>query len=285
MLISTLVTPKDCGRCHQDIAAEFQDSHHAKAGRILGSLDNILGEIIEGGPAAHSGCQQCHGSEIAFQMDPQGKIVKDKNGKPMLDDATWPNSGIGRLNPDGSIGTCSACHSRHRFSLEMSRRPDNCGKCHLGPDHPQKEIYEESKHGIAFVTADQQGKMHLDEKHWVLGETYSAAPTCATCHMSATKRQKATHNPGKRLSWTLRPAVSKHMEDWPEKRRAMQDVCGNCHAPDWINGFYAQYDRAVGLYNDKFGKPAKKMMTALREAKLLSPTPFDDKVEWTYFFL
>ncbi|MBW1807449.1 MAG: hypothetical protein JRJ87_04595 [Deltaproteobacteria bacterium] len=284
-LIATLVTPKDCGRCHQDIAAEFQDSHHAKAGQILGSLDNILGEIIEGPPAANSGCQQCHGSKIAFQTDPKGNILKDKSGKPLLDDATWPNSGIGRINLDGTIGTCSACHSRHRFSLEMSRRPDNCGKCHLGPDHPQKEIYDESKHGIAFVTADHQGKMHLDDEHWVVGETYSAAPTCATCHLSATRRQKATHNPGKRISWTLRPAISKKMDNWEDKRRNMQDVCSSCHAPDWINGFYSQYDRAVTLYNEKFGKPATKVMAALRKAKLVNATPFDEEIEWIYFFL
>jgi len=33
-----------------------------------------------------------------------------------FDPATWPNTGIGRVNPDGSAGSCSACHTRHRFS-------------------------------------------------------------------------------------------------------------------------------------------------------------------------
>jgi hypothetical protein len=285
VLIATLVTPGDCGRCHKDIAAEFQGSHHAKAGQILGSLDNVLGEIVEGPPAAHSGCQQCHGSKIAFQLDGKGQLIRDKNGKPLLDDATWPNSGIGRINPDGTWGTCSACHSRHRFSVEMARRPDNCGKCHLGPDHPQKEIYEESKHGIAFVTADQQGKMKLSEKPWVVGVTYNAAPTCATCHLSATRTQPSSHDPGRRITWTLRPAVSKRQENWKEKKRNMQSVCAACHAPDWVAGFYAQYDRVVHLYNDKFGKPAGSIMEKLREAKLITPTPFDDEIEWTYFFL
>ena len=27
-----------------------------------------------------------------------------KEGKPMIDPDTWPNSGMGRLNPDGSKG-------------------------------------------------------------------------------------------------------------------------------------------------------------------------------------
>jgi hypothetical protein len=284
-LIATLVTPKDCGRCHKDISAEFQESHHAKAGQILGSLDNVLGEIVEGPAAAHAGCQQCHGSTVTLARDDQGNVRRDKNGKPLIDPSSWPNSGIGRVNLDGSIGTCSACHSRHRFSIEMARRPDNCGKCHLGPDHPQKEIYEESKHGIAFVTADQQGKMHLDEKQWVVGRTYHAAPTCATCHMSATRTQPASHNPGQRISWTLRPVVSKRQERWEDKQRSMRDVCGNCHAPDWISGHYAQYDAAVALYNDKFAKPSKRIMDSLREAELISQTPFDDEIEWTFFYL
>ena len=284
-LIATLVTPRDCGECHPDIASEFQASHHAAAGQILGSLDNVLGEIVEGIPAANSGCQQCHGSIIAFKTNANGEVMRDKEDKPIIDDATWPNSGIGRINPDGSNGTCSACHSRHAFSIEMARRPDNCGKCHLGPDHPQKEIYDESKHGIAFATADPQGKMHLDEEEWIVGDTYSAAPTCATCHMSATSNQGATHDPGNRISWTLRPVVSKHTEDWEDKRRNLEDVCLNCHTQDWVNGHFAQYDRAVDLYNEKFGKPSKSIMDVFKAEGLLTATPFDEELEWTFFFL
>ena len=284
--IATLVTPADCGRCHPDIAAEFQDSHHAAAGQILGSLDNLLGEVVEGMPVANAGCQQCHGSIVAFQTDPDsGEVVVDKDGKPVLDDHTWPNSGIGRINPDGSNGTCSACHSRHRFDIEMARRPDNCGKCHLGPDHPQKEIYEESKHGIAFVTADQQGLMDMGADDWIVGDTYSAAPTCATCHMSATSNMAATHDPGGRISWTLRPAISVRQEDWEEKKRSMQDVCLNCHTQDWVRGHYAQYDRVVELFNDKFAAPSKKVVDSLRGAGLLTDTPFDEEIEWTFFYL
>ena len=47
-----IVTPKDCGRCHEAEVTEFNSSHHAKAGRILGSLDNVLAEIVEGRPAS-----------------------------------------------------------------------------------------------------------------------------------------------------------------------------------------------------------------------------------------
>ena len=46
--IATIVTPRDCARCHPTEAAEFAASHHSKAGNILASLDNFLAETVEG---------------------------------------------------------------------------------------------------------------------------------------------------------------------------------------------------------------------------------------------
>ncbi len=269
--ISMLVTPKDCGQCHDKETAEFESSHHAKAGEILGSLDNILGEVAEGIPAANSGCKQCHGGTV--------KVLA--GGK--LDASTWPNEGIGRMNPDGSRGSCSACHSRHTFSASIARQPENCGKCHLGPDHPQAEIYNESKHGITYRA--KINEMNLDAKTWVLGKDYNAAPTCATCHMSATKDLPLTHDVGARISWTLRPEVSIKLENADARRADMQKVCSNCHAKEWVGNFYKQYDAVVGLYNDKFAVPAKSVMKRLRDAGKLTATPFDEKIEWTYYEL
>ena len=62
--ISVMVTPKVCGTCHAQQTEEFESSHHALAGQILGSLDNVLGDIIEGPQAAVSGCAKCHGSVV-----------------------------------------------------------------------------------------------------------------------------------------------------------------------------------------------------------------------------
>ena len=198
--------------------------------------------------AAVNGCWQCHGSVI--QVDKETGI---------LDPATWPNSGIGRVNPDGSRGSCAACHSRHDFSAALARRPENCGKCHLGPDHPQFEVYEESKHGIAFHAHEDE--MALDSSKWIVGEDYTAAPTCATCHMSATKNQDISHNIGLRIKWNNRPVHSKlsHETDkkWnlssasitaDERRENMNDVCTSCHQQRFVDNFFMQYeasDRAL----------------------------------------
>lgn len=270
-LVSVIVSPIDCGRCHQEEADQNGKSRHAHAAEFIGSLDNVLGEIIEGGPAAASGCRQCHGSEVRIMDD----------GK--LDPATWPNTGIGRVNPDGSRGSCSACHMRHSFSSAQARRPENCGRCHMGPDHPQMEIYNESKHGIKFRASVD--RMNLDSDSWVLGKDYSAAPTCATCHISATPDMPVSHDVGGRISWTLRPVVSTRLENWEAKRGNMKKVCGNCHATEWVDDFFVQFDNAVELYNSKFAVPAKGMMDNLMTAGKITKSPFDDKIEWTYFEL
>jgi hypothetical protein len=235
------------------------------------------------------------------------RIAKSEDGRPKFHADTWPNTGIGRLNLDGSLGTCSACHSRHDFSPRRARQPENCGKCHLGPDHPQKEIYEESKHGVAY--RDLHEHMNLDAKKWVLGQDYSQAPTCATCHMSGHSKNggTVTHDAGQRISWTNRPPVSAVLdtdangkivaEADPAKRRSlvtfsaeekrtnMKQVCHQCHTPDYVNAFYKQYDDFVVLYNEKFGKPGQSIIAALRKNELLTKTEFDDEIEWTWFYL
>jgi hydroxylamine dehydrogenase len=295
--IAIIVSPKDCGKCHEREVGEFVGSHHSKGGRILGSLDNVLAEIVEGNRAFHttgfpegnsaaavSGCWQCHGSQI--------KVLPDGT----LDPATWPNTGIGRINPDGSEGSCSACHSRHAFSAAQARHPDTCGKCHLGPDHPQKEIYEESKHGIAF--AANVDKMNLDSPKWIVGEDYWHAPTCATCHMSATKSQPVTHDIGLRISWNNRPAVSVRPEvsdakmglpgkdvPWQLRRHNMKNVCLNCHNEHWVDNFYTQYDGLVELYNDKFAKPGLALYGLATQAKELPNVNFTHDVDWAWWEL
>lgn len=348
-LIATVVTPRDCSRCHAKEADEFQQSHHAKGGNILASLDNFLAETVEGSrvpfnphsptpgmdivtvngmASAFTGCMQCHGSKVALKSKTDGMITaddlrpgldgkptnaqavaaihKDVNGRPILHEGTWPNTGIGRINLDGSLGSCSACHSRHDFSPRRARQPENCGKCHLGPDHPQKEIYDESKHGVAF--RDLLLHMNLDADTWILGQDYTQAPTCATCHMSAHSRgAPVTHNPGTRISWTNRPPVSQKLDtdadgkiitetdpakraslvvhSANDKRNRMKQVCLHCHTPDYVNAFYKQYDDFVVLYNEKFAKPGQKIMEVLLAEGLRTKTDFDDKIEWTWFYL
>ena len=297
-VISTVVSPRDCARCHAKEVDEFENSHHSKAGRIMGSLDNMLAEVVEGNnglvtpqfpmgisAAAVNGCWQCHGSVMR---------VDDQTGE--LDPATWPNSGIGRVNPDGSEGSCSACHSRHAFSVALARQPENCGKCHLGPDHPQYEIYQESKHGAAFNA--HKDEMALDSSKWIVGEDYTAAPTCATCHMSATKNQEISHNIGLRIKWNNRPVHSKlsHETDkkWnlssaavtaDERRLKMIDVCMSCHQQKFVDNFFTQYESLIALYEVKYAVPGEQLYKAAVAVLKTDPdyVKFSQAIDWTWF--
>ena len=271
-LIATLVTPKDCGACHQKETEEVTASYHATAGEILESKDAYLAHAAGGAPVAIAGCENCHGAKIEIDPNSPNKLAR----------LSWPNSGIGRLNPDGSKGSCTACHTRHAFSVKQARQPEACSKCHLGPDHPQKEVYEESKHGNAYYT--HKDEMNLDAHPWIVGQDYDEAPTCATCHMSATPNQKVTHDVGMRISWTLRPPVSKTKPDWQAKRKNMQDVCLNCHGQGFVDGHYAQFDGLVNLYNEKFAKPGLKLYKKAKELGLgEGKAAFSNDYEWTWW--
>jgi hydroxylamine dehydrogenase len=301
--ISIIVSPKDCSRCHKTQYDQMEGSHHAKAGDILASLDNLLGEVLGGPAAVNAGCRQCHGAKV--EVGPDGKPTP----------TTWPNTGIGRINPDGSKGSCTACHGRHAFSRAQARTPDTCGKCHVGPDHPQQEVYNESKHGILFHS--NVFDMNLNSDKWVAGVDYSAAPTCATCHMSAAPGIEKTHDVGERISWTLRPPISTKINlvrldngdefdvpegkeipkvgsevkgakvveviTWKERRAKMQIVCKACHASGLVEGHYKQFDDVVDLYDDKFAKPIAAVMNELVKGGYLTPAPLDEPIEWTWW--
>ena len=165
--ISTIVSPKDCSRCHSKEVDEFLNSHHSKAGRIMGSLDNMLAEVVEGNnglvtpmfpagisAAAVNGCWQCHGS-----------VVKVDAETGILDPATWPNSGIGRVNPGRHGGHPARPVTRGIRVLRRRWRANRrtAASAIWGPDHPQYEVYQESKHGIAVQRAPRGDEPRLLE--------------------------------------------------------------------------------------------------------------------------
>jgi hypothetical protein len=293
--VSVVVSPKDCAECHPDEVEQFDRSLHA-----LGSLYyedlftkgklNYLESQIEGSyivvddieqdhAATLRGCQACHGTNMT------GKTVEDWT--------VWPNNGIGRINPDGSMGSCSACHSRHSFSVAEARHPETCGQCHMGPDHPQIEIYMESKHGNIYSA--EGDSWNWDEDDWKAGEDYRA-PTCAGCHMSSAPGVPVTHDVSDRLSWELETAISKHTDNtanalglpisdgttWQVKRDRMMKVCQQCHSETWVDNYYKQADLAVDLYNQQYSS-ALVIMDALYEEELLTTDAFDEPIEFKIY--
>lgn len=282
-IISTLVTPNDCGRCHAEQAASFARSRHATTALRMRQPDGqafdgtkpevFLGGVMQGMASFLNGCESCHGSQVA--IDPETRLPLSR---------TYPNHGIGRINPDGSVGACSACHQRHEFRIASTRQPGVCGRCHLGPDHPQLEIWKESKHGLTFHTTNDL--VDLNRRPLLLGRHPVVVPTCATCHLGGTIGGTAqTHDPGTRLSWRTGLEVSSRTTDWSDKRLAMFNVCANCHSMNLIISHYEHLDKAIALYNKKFAEPAREILDRLRQAGKLDPAPFNEKIELIWLSL
>ena len=309
-IIATIVSPKDCGRCHTKEYKETEGSVHSKALALITNRLPALADNLSGKAMISAGCAQCHGSQVKVR------------GDGTLDPDTWPNTGIGRINPDGSHGSCSACHGRHNFSKAQARQPEACTWCHTGPDSPDDQVYASSKHGMLYNANKDRLNLHSDR--WTLGKDYSAAPTCVTCHMGATPSIQASHDVGMRDAWSLNSPVSERQNliifddgdrrELPEsqaaprsgteiskldgsmgkvkavatpdrRRQVMSKVCIECHGKGFVQNFMHQFDSVVELYNEKFAKPAQAIMNALYDSDLLTPAPFDEPIEFTYWRL
>ncbi|MBI9017171.1 MAG: hydroxylamine oxidoreductase [Phycisphaerae bacterium] len=273
--ISAVVSPKDCSRCHPSESAEYAKSKHANTIELINKIDPWINHGLNNDVEKETGCYHCHGSE-----------VKITDGK--FDSTTWPNVGVGRINPDGSKGSCSSCHTRHKFSLAEARKPEACGQCHLGPDHPQIEIFHESKHGAIYAAEGQTWNWDAAPGSWTAGVDYRA-PSCSVCHMSGVNGLKASHDVTERLSWetqapvTVRPADFKPwpaQNDWKEERAKMVKVCLACHSQAWADSHFERLDRTVHNYNEVYFMPTQAKVDELYEKGLADKTlPMDEKIE------
>ena len=233
------------------------------------------------------GCAQCHGSFV----------LAEKGGKLR----GWPNVGVGRVNPDGSLGACTSCHTRHKFSLAEARKPETCGQCHLGPDHPQAEIYAESKHGNIYAAEGEKWNWEAPAGKW--GPRDITAPTCATCHLSGFGGAvENTHDVGARLYWELQPPVS--VPQWkgpgevdivlqrvPDKAQAekgraeMKKVCYQCHSRQWSDNYLAEFDKVVSDYNMLFARVDKMLQDAYQEGLVSKEFPLDETPEIMHYLI
>jgi len=280
--ISAVVTPKDCSRCHPDEAKQYSISKHANTLEIIWKIDPWLNKGMNSDFERTSGCFHCHGT-----------ILK-KDKKENLDAETWPNVGVGRINMDGSKGSCTSCHTRHRFSLMEARKPEACGQCHLGPDHPQIEIYMESKHGDIYTAHSDEYNWDSAPGTWTPGVDFRG-PTCASCHISGAGTVLTSHDVTERLSWELQAPKTIRPEDfpafpaktnWETERDKMKEVCMQCHGKVWVDDHYVKLDKVVEEYNDVYFAPAQKMLDDLYEKNLLDKTRFfDERLEVEYYEL
>lgn len=329
--INIVVSPGDCRTCHKTEAEQYAEGKKAHA---LGNLkDNAVYQallqvidgvgIVEGSTVRHRDasdatkhetCYACHGTEVEVQG--VKTVTTSLGGIEVPNLTNWPNQGVGRQNPDGTTGACTACHTRHSFSIEVARKPFTCAQCHLEPDVPAWNIYTESKHGnIILSRAHEQT---WDSVPWTVGKDFRT-PTCATCHNSliATPEGEVvaqrTHNFGARLwvrifglvyshpqpksgntamirnkdglplptTFAGQPA-SEYLIDKPEQERRQADmkkVCQTCHSMAWASGHFAKFEIS-NAETDSMVLAATNLLARAWERKIADKSnPFDEAFE------
>ena len=68
-IISTIVSPKDCARCHETEFRQQQGSVHASTLSLIARKMPALGENLGGGAVLAAGCAGCHGSRVEVRGD------------------------------------------------------------------------------------------------------------------------------------------------------------------------------------------------------------------------
>ncbi len=264
------VTSANCRQCHTTEYNQYERSRHALPAwaAVLGT-EGMSAEMVALGEQYHPGAVDRPANELA-RLEGAGAIETGCLGC----------HEIGRPNADGSIGSCTQCHSRHSTSIALAREPQTCGQCHMGPDHSQIEIYNESKHGVLYNA--QKASMNLRAEPKQLTTRDMPVPTCATCHMSGLEGQGVTHDTTERLSYWLFAAVSERRPNYRQGQVEMKEICLKCHAQTHVDRFYQEAEVVLAATNEKV-RQAEQIITQLRAEGLLSPEPFDEQIEFVYF--
>jgi len=181
-----------------------------------------------------------------------------------------------------SVGNCSDCHLRHNFSIAQVREPKTCGQCHIGPDHPQIEIWEESSHGVVFRA--RTDKYNLDKSNNDLRVRDQDAPTCATCHMAGFHGSGFTHDVNSRSAWHLHSEFSVARPGWKIARASMEKTCLSCHSESYVKEHFYNCDKVVQDINVKNHK-GKFWANVLMDTGNRTKAPFDEKIDFVIFNL
>lgn len=329
--IQVVVSPNDCKTCHPVEAEQYGNTkkahaiknlmgnpvYHTLVKTITGLKKFDKGKISTGDPSdktLNETCLGCHGTVVEAKGLQKVNTAMGEMEVPLL--TNWPNQGVGRQNPDGSIGACSSCHPRHSFSIEVARKPHTCGQCHLEPDVPAYNVYKASKHGNIYKSKEHA--WNFSNVPWVLGSDFTA-PTCAACHNSLLTSPSGdviaerTHNFSDRLwvrifglpyahpqpksgnttliknadglplptTFTNDPASS-YLIDKAEqdKRQAkMNGVCNACHTSTWTKGHFAKLDSTIRETNAMTMTATQILLEAWKRGVEDKRNPFDETIE------
>jgi hypothetical protein len=313
--IHVVVTPEDCASCHPEERTQFEGNlmaharknlegnpvYHTLSRDINSTLSLEEGKLVRKDPEPvfeNDSCYSCHGTVVAKVGMHTRDTAMGEMEFPLY--SGWPNQGVGRVNPDGSRGSCTACHTRHQFSIVTARKPHTCSECHKGPDVPAYATYLVSKHGNIYESHKEEWEWH--EVPWKAGVHFTA-PTCATCHVSLVVDAGGegviaprTHTMGDRSAWRLmgliyaaphpkspdtsairnkaglplpteltgEPAAEFLIdkEEQGRRRKTMMNICGACHTYEWVDGQFKYLEETIKATNEATLTATKIMLTA-----------------------
>ena len=315
--IHSVVSPSDCETCHPVEVAEFSKNLMSQAYANLMDnpvymmmVNNINGSHVFDGKTMQfhgtdditdgDSCLACHGTDVKVIGIETRDTEMGEMDFPVL--SNWPNTGVGRLNPDKSIGACSSCHMRHQFSIEVARKPYTCAQCHKGPDVPAYKVYSVSVHGNIQKSLDKN--WNYNAVPWVVGKDFTA-PTCATCHASEIVDEngemlaKRSHRMNDRLPWRIfgLPYAHPHplsadttqiinkaglnlpteltgepvekflidKEEMAKRQETMQKICLGCHSGQWVKGHFKRLDKSIETTNHMTLQATKILIKAWEE--------------------
>jgi hydroxylamine dehydrogenase len=263
-----------CKRCHEKEVAQYLESRHA--------LPAYTAYAGSGGLTAAQLAEYKAIVEGSFSPDKSRNALHALEGQDVTRFACEACHDVGKPASDGSTGQCEKCHLRHEFSLEQARKPETCNYCHIGPDHPQWEIYHESPHGIAYATTGYRWDWEA-EAGTLTVDDFPAA-TCALCHFGGFGATETTHDVGDRLTWYLFAPISERRPMWEENQMQMQSICQQCHNENMVDAFYKNADMATEAVN-VWVKESDEIIAPLMEYDLLTAEPFDEPIDFVYFEL
>jgi len=312
--VHIVVTPEDCATCHPTERGEYEKNIMSSAYLNLtgnpvyqGLINSVNGiqkfdemKLSYTSPDEKTGfesCLYCHGTDVKVKEMKSRETDFGELEFPVL--SGWPNQGVGRKNPDGSLGSCTSCHTRHHFSIRMARKPYTCSECHKGPDVPAYKVYMVSKHGNIFSSVEKD--WNFENVPWTVGGDFTA-PTCATCHASlivtadGEVMAERTHQMNDRLWRRIFGVIYSHPhprspntsiiknkaglnlpteltgepvaeflideQEQSQRQRRMRRVCLSCHSTQWADQQFERFENTIRTTDEMTLTATKVLITA-----------------------
>ncbi|MBI5189376.1 MAG: cytochrome C [Nitrospirae bacterium] len=255
----------DCVTCHEKVSPQIvKDWKECKMSGLFacdkchGKEHNTMTDFAKAKMPTADTCKPCHGKQVEQFNNGKHSLAwvalqampKTGSQPHQIMEGMKGCGGCHRIGYQG--GKCDSCHTRHKFSKAEAQKPEACGTCHMGFDHPQYEMWGTSKHGMIYAMEGDTGR----------------APKCQTCHMDGGDHGVMTSwgflalrlpeddaawmadrvtilqalnvlddkgQPTGRLDVVKAGKVARlTKEEWQGPRDKMIKVCSNCHSGSFV---------------------------------------------------